>query len=192
MTTGTRPDPGWTDERLVRACLQGDERAWAALLEKYQRLIYSIPFRYGAGPADAADIFQAVCTELLAELPKIRKVESLRAWLMTVAARRSLRWKQARIRRREDLLDPDGADGIVEALVATDDLADLERSQAVGEAVGRLSERCRLLIQRLFFDDPPRAYEDLARELGLATGSIGFTRARCLEKLRAMMDDELP
>lgn len=192
MKSGGRPDPGWTDERLVQACLRGDERAWSALIAKYQRLIHSIPFRYGAGPADAADIFQAVCSELLAELPRIREAGSLRAWLTTVTARRSLRWKQARMRRREESLETADLDVEDTPFTAVDELADLEQSQAVTEAVARLNDRCRLLVQRLFLDDPPLPYEELARELGLATGSIGFTRARCLQKLRALLDDELP
>ncbi|MCU0758514.1 MAG: sigma-70 family RNA polymerase sigma factor [Steroidobacteraceae bacterium] len=190
MSPGSRPDASWADERLVQGCLQGDERAWAALIGKYKRLIYSIPFRYGATPADAADIFQSVCSELLAELPRIRDARSLRSWLTTVTARRALRWKQSRLRRREDTLDTTDAGEDAGFLAAPDEFAELERSQAVTEAVARLGDRCRLLVQRLFFDDPPLPYEELARELGLATGSIGFTRARCLEKLRALLEEE--
>ena len=54
----THPHAGWSDERLVRACLDGDDDAWAALIDKYKRLIYSVPIKYGASPEDAADIFQ--------------------------------------------------------------------------------------------------------------------------------------
>lgn len=70
---------------MVAECLAGNEQAWSALIEKYKRLIYSIPTKYQASPEDAADIFQAVCLELFSELPRLRKAESLRAWLVTVA-----------------------------------------------------------------------------------------------------------
>src|ERR1700758_762879 len=69
------------DERLVRACLAGDQAAWETLIDKYKRLIYSIPFRYGAAPEDAADIFQAVCIEVFNSLPQLKNAESLRSWL---------------------------------------------------------------------------------------------------------------
>jgi RNA polymerase sigma factor (sigma-70 family) len=173
----------WNDEALVQACLAGEEAAWEALIHKYKRLIYSIPFRYGATPDDAADIFQAVCVELYQELPKLRKVESLRSWLMTVAARQSLRWKNRRARTQgEELSGHEESDPLAPA--GPEWSAALERTQIVGEALARLSERCQTLIRRLFYDDPPQPYEELARELGLATGSIGFNRGRCLDKLR--------
>jgi len=74
------------DRRLVMACLRGDQSAWAALIDKYQRLIYSIPIKYGGSAEDAADIFQAVCLELYAELSRLRNTDNLRPWLMTVTA----------------------------------------------------------------------------------------------------------
>src|ERR1043166_755609 len=51
------------DEWLVQGCLQGDPKAWEALIDKYKRLIFSIPIKYGASSADAADVFQSVCIE---------------------------------------------------------------------------------------------------------------------------------
>ena len=80
------PDVAWSDGRLIRACLNGNERAWSALIEKYRRLIYSIPVKYGAGPDDAADIFQSVCLELVNELPRLRRKAAFRSWLITVTA----------------------------------------------------------------------------------------------------------
>lgn len=182
------PHPGWPDDQLVQGCLAGDQAAWEALIRKYQRLIYSIPYRYGATPDHAADIFQAVCMELYAELPKLRKTGSLRSWLMTVTARQSLKWKRGQAR-----FDPGELDLAAEAdplaLAGPEWVKQTERAQLVSEAVARINDRCRTLIERLFFDDPPRPYEEVARELGLATGSMGFTRGRCLEKLRQALEE---
>jgi RNA polymerase sigma factor (sigma-70 family) len=181
------PDTTWADDRLVQACLNGDQAAWEALIHKYQRLIYAIPFRYGASHDEASDIFQAVCIELYAELPKLRKLESLRYFLMTVSARQSLKAKTSRIKHSGVELDgveqPDPA-----ALAGPEWLAGLERSQMVAEALNKVSERCQQLIRRLFFEDPPLPYDVLARQLGLATGSIGFNRGRCLDKLRKELE----
>lgn len=170
-----------TDEELIDACRAGDAAAWNALIEKYQRLIYAIPFRYGATAADADDIFQAVCLELYEELPRLRRNDALRSWLMTVASRLSLRWKLRQRQRGEQDLDT-----IAEPLdpQATEPpLESLERGQLVHEALTQLPARCQQMIQRLFFDDPPRSYDEVAAEFGLARGSIGFIRGRCLEKL---------
>jgi len=42
----------------------------------------------------------------------------------------------------------------------------------------------------LFFETPPRPYEEIAKELGIATGSIGFIRGRCLEKLKQQLENK--
>jgi hypothetical protein len=39
----------------------------------------------------------------------------------------------------------------------------------------------------LFFEQPPLPYTEVARRLGLATGSIGFIRGRCLDRLRKLL-----
>lgn len=180
------PDERESDAVLVRACLDGDPAAWAAVMSKYKRLIYSIPIKFGAQPDDAADIFQAVCTALVAELPRLRQHEALKPWLMRVTRHKTLHWKN-RARREstwpqaeevgEDL---PSADGSGEQL-----LADVEREQAVRQAIAELPDRCRELVRLLFYEQPPLPYEQVARRLGLATGSIGFIRGRCLQKLRA-------
>jgi hypothetical protein len=55
------PASEWSDQQLVRACLEGDQSAWAALIRRYQNVMYFFARRYGASAADAADVFQLVC-----------------------------------------------------------------------------------------------------------------------------------
>lgn len=184
---GGTPRSTWDDARLVDACLKGDERAWAAVIAKYKNLIYSIPRKYGATPEDAADIFQSVCLELFHELPRLRNVQNLRPWLMTVAAHEAFRWKRRRRRREMHESDPveeETAAGLP-AVVAVD----AEREQAVREAVDRLPPRCREMVKMLFYEHPPLPYVEVARRLGLAVGSIGFIRGRCLKRLQRALEE---
>jgi RNA polymerase sigma factor (sigma-70 family) len=176
------PDVTWSDERLIRACLNGQEDAWTTLIAKYKNLIYSIPLKYGATPQDAADIFQAVCLELFSELPRLRKPDSLRSWLITVAAHQSFHWSRKVRRRAEDELTDLEADKL--GIDPADDLiAEVEREQQLREAVAALPARCQEMIQLLFYQQPPLSYREVAARLGLATGSIGFIRGRCLKRL---------
>jgi RNA polymerase sigma factor (sigma-70 family) len=173
----------WSDARLVRECLKGNEEAWSALLDKYKRLIYSIPLKYGLTSDEASDIFQAVCLELLAELPKLRKPAALPKWIMQITAHKCLRDK--RQRQRTDQLDPSHesqsdpvppeVDGI---------LREAEQEHHLREAMAELPPRCRELVHMLFFEEPAREYREVAKSLGIAVGSIGFIRQRCLEKLQ--------
>jgi RNA polymerase sigma factor (sigma-70 family) len=184
-------ETSWSDTHLIRACLSGNERAWAVLIDRYKRLIYSIPIKYGASPDDAADIFQAVCMELFSELTNLRKTESLKSWLITVASHQAYHWKKRR--RTGDLeLDDTEEDRVPIQLAATEALApeqleEVEREQMLREAVAKLNARCAQMIRLLFYENPPLPYAEVAQRLGLATGSIGFIRGRCLQRLQKIL-----
>ncbi|MGH9710403.1 MAG: RNA polymerase sigma factor [Candidatus Acidiferrales bacterium] len=178
----------WTDTRLVQECLRGKDEAWSALIDKYKNLIFSIPIKYGFSPDDATDIFQSVCLEMLSELPKLRKAKALPKWIMQVTAHKCFHHK--RQLQRIESPDSDGepleqstparAEGI---------LRQAEEEQALRQAMSDLPPRCRHLIQMLFFEEPARPYQILASELGLSTGSIGFIRQRCLDRLRKRLNE---
>jgi RNA polymerase sigma factor (sigma-70 family) len=182
------PDATWSDSRLIQGCLNGNEQAWAALIQKYKNLIYSIPMKYGASPEDAADIFQAVCLELFSELPRLRKSAAFRSWLITVTAHQAFHWKRRVRRRAEDELTP-----LEEETLGADPSPDLieqvEREQMLREAVARLPQRCQEIVQLLFYQQPQPSYREVAERLGLATGSIGFIRGRCLTRLQRLLQE---
>ena len=67
-------------------------------------------------------------------------------------------------------------------------LARIRGEQMLREAVMALPPRCRQLIEMLFFEEPARPYQEVARNLGLATGSIAFIRGRCLTRLRRQLE----
>lgn len=172
----------WTDERLVQACLDGNEEAWSALVDKYKRLIYSIPMRYGLSPEDASDIFQQVCFGLLSELGKLRDPKSLPAWLIRVTSHKC--YHMSRQGRRTQPLDEFGDTRFASGEAADSVLVVVEREQMLREALTEVPVRCRELLRMLFFETPAIPYEEVARNLRLARGSIGFIRMRCLKKLR--------
>ena len=180
--------PACTDARLVKECLRGNEEAWSRLIDKYKRLIFSIPVKYGFSTDDAAEIFQAVCVELLSELPKLRQPKALPKWIMQVAAHKCFHHK--RQMQRTEARDP--ADESFDTSIpahAEGILREAEDEQTLRNAISDLPPRCRQLIQMLFFEEPPRPYEQLAADLGLSTGSIGFIRQRCLERLRKRLTE---
>ncbi|HEX7796054.1 MAG TPA: sigma-70 family RNA polymerase sigma factor [Vicinamibacterales bacterium] len=171
------------DARLVRRCLEGDQDAWCSLLERYKRLIYSIPVKYGLTQSEATDIFQDVCVELLAELPRLREPRALPKWLSHVTAHKCSQLK--RLTNRQPSAPAETIEDMADSGDLTEQvLLDVEREQALRDAVAALPPRCRQLIHALFYETPAKPYREIARDLNLACGSIGFIRGRCLGRLR--------
>ena len=182
-----KPSDVWSDTRLVKECLSGNEEAWSLLIEKYKALIYSIPVKYGLPADEAADVFQATCMELLARLPELREPRALPKWLMQVAHHQCYRWKQQQSRVVSRDADPDlpapETPAIAESLVQQ-----TQEEQMLREATASLTSQCRRLVELLFFETPARPYAEVAAELGLSVGSIGFTRQKCMQRLRRHLD----
>jgi RNA polymerase sigma factor (sigma-70 family) len=177
----------WSDERLVNACLNGDSDAWSVLVEKYKRLIFSVPIKRGLSREDASEVFQQVCLGLFSDLADLRDPKSLPAWLIKVSASYSVQWsrRQARYTPIED--------GIRLRATAPENveqvLWECEQDQMIRDAIQAVAPRCRDLIQLLFFECPTASYQEAAHRLGIAPGSVGFIRIRCLQKLRKVLEE---
>lgn len=171
------------DRDLLRQCLAGSEESWSLLIDKYKALIYSIPIKYGLPTADAADIFQATCLELLARLPELRAPQALPKWLMEVVHHQCHRWRQQSRRVLSRDSDPDLPEPEIPA-IAERLVQQTEEEQMLREAIASLEGKCRRLIELLFLETPSRPYAEVSQELGLALGTIGSARQRCIEKLR--------
>lgn len=177
------------DAELVQRCLQGEESAWEALASRYADVVYGVAWRSGLKGDDAGDVVQEVFIALLGHLGRLRKRDRLLPWILTTAKREA--WRQVKRRRAAGARERDRARP-EEALEPLPDgaLAQLEEEQAVRTAFGRLTERCRRLLDALFFRGEERAYAEVAEELGVPVGSLGPTRRRCLDALQRELAQE--
>ena len=189
-TAGTAPGLAWTDERLVRECCKGNQTAWSALIDKYKNLIFSVPIKFGLSREEASDVFQAVCIDLLNGLQQLREPKALPKWLMQAAYHECLRWKKDRLNLAGDVEEIADKHQDKPGELPEEIFYQLEREQNVRDAIATLPERCHRMVVMLFFEDPPRPYQDVAKELGIATGSIGFIRGRCLRKMRQLLEEK--
>jgi len=184
-TARERPSPeervAPSDVDLLNACREGDQDAWGLLVERYERLVFSVALRNGVAREEAADITQMTFMALLESIGTLREGERVASWLMSVARR--LAWRQRRRSEREDL-------GVEEASWPEDPIADWERVAVIHEGLQRLAPACRDLLLALYFDPAPQSYALIAERLGRAIGGIGPMRARCLRCLRAVLGED--
>lgn len=174
-----------TDWQLIQACRQGDEKAWEELVNRYERLIFSIPLNFGLNREDAADIAQHTFIVLMESLHTLKEDGNLVGWLGTVARRHTWRLSERHQSHPEESEET--------AIVLPDMDADerrerWERLQWVHNGLSRLDERCRHLLQALYFESEEPSYGEIAARLGMALGSIGPTRARCLQRLKELLE----
>ena len=174
------------DSALLARCLDGDETAWRMIVRRYRNLVYSTALEVGLDADDAGDVFQEVWVELHRSVSRIRNPDALPRWLM-VATRR-LAYKVAVRRRRSvsgvsrDLVDP--------ATLSDEAYRALRTRQRLEEAFDLLDERCAGLLRLLFLNPDKLSYDEIAKETGLAIGSIGPIRSRCLERLKKLLGED--
>lgn len=181
-----------SDEKLICACRRGDSDAWEALVMRYQRLIFSIARRGGLDGDQASEVLQHVFMLLYQNIDRIDQPDRIRSWLTTVARRETITVRQ---KMRSAVLQPsmDEDEHILslpdEGSLPIEIMIQLERQQIVRTALAMLDERCRNLLEYLFMNEDSPSYTKIAETLGMPPGSIGPTRARCLQKLRTLLED---
>ena len=142
---------------LVTRARDGEEQAWAALVERYAPLIWSICRRHRLGDADADDVGQRVWLQLVDHLDQVREPAALPGWLATTTRRECARVQRAAHRAHAAGQTPD-TDTIPDHQTQTveQELLDAERHAALREAFARLPACCQQLIT-LLIQDPARA-----------------------------------
>jgi RNA polymerase sigma factor (sigma-70 family) len=172
---------------LVTAGAAGDSGAWNQLVDRFAGMVWAVARGYRLSAADAADVSQTTWLRLVEHLNRIEQPERLGAWLATTARHEALRvTRQAS--RQLPVGDDVTIDLVAEEGVSTDEaLLANERAHELWALVTRLPARCQLIL-RLLTADPPLSYRDLGEVLDMPIGSIGPTRARCLEHLRRIAD----
>ncbi len=182
-----------TDEELVAACRRGDEAAWEMIVLKYQKMLFSIPRRAGLGVDLASDVLQDVFLTLFQKLDTLEQPQFLRVWLTTTTRHKTIHLIQRETRGRPKSLDEMKEESFFEfpdkAPLPDEVLINLEKEISIEKAMSQMDERCRRLISMLYLEQEQVSYTEISAILEIPLGSIGPTRARCLQKLIKLLPD---
>ncbi|HEX8734356.1 MAG TPA: sigma-70 family RNA polymerase sigma factor [Pyrinomonadaceae bacterium] len=176
-----------TDEELIERARGGSEAAWESIVYKYQNLLFSIPLRAGLRRDLAADVLQEVFTTLFQKIETLEKPEFLRAWLVTTTQHKTIhlihRETRGRPKSIDELESSIGFEVLDPQALPDESLIQIEQEKQIEDALAAIDERCRRLLTLLYLSQNQVPYAEIARMLDIPLGSIGPTRARCLEKL---------
>lgn len=172
----------------VTAAREGDASAWKQIVDGHAGLVWSVIRGFRFDEETSKDAFQTVWLRLAEHLDQIRDPSKLASWLGQTTRNECV----GLVRQRNRIVLTDDGDGD-ETLEAGREAPypapgeRLERDEhraAVAAAFERLPERCQELL-RLLVVDPPVSYAEISELLDIPVGSIGPTRSRCLDSMRA-------
>jgi RNA polymerase sigma factor (sigma-70 family) len=174
---------------VVEEAKKGDPQAWGELVARFGVMIAATGRRYRLTPADVAELQQTTWLRLVENIHRVEQPERVGGWLATTARRESLQLLRRAAKYHT------GADQMLANLpdwhLPDPDTGPIaaEREAVLRAAWDGLKPRCQELLSRLVADEP-LGYKDLSLLLQMPIGSIGPTRARCLEHLRRLVEDE--
>ncbi len=174
---------GLVADLVVRA-RDGDPDAWGDLVERYLGMVHAICRGYHLGADDAADVNQVVWLRLVEHLGRIRSPDAVGGWIAATTRNECVRVLRAQGRTLlVDDADLEGCDGLGGIDVG---LLVYERDRSLMAAFACLDDRCQRLL-RLLMTEPRPSYGEIGAALDMPVGSIGPTRARCLDQVRRMI-----
>jgi RNA polymerase sigma factor (sigma-70 family) len=177
------------DRDLILDCRNGDLGAWQRLLDRYERLVFSVPRRYGLSREDAADITQLTFTIFFQSMDALSEDSTLGAWLTTVARRHT--WRRLDRKRREEAgwYGSSSENMLMLTPTGTEDMERWELREWLDYGLSLVGKACRDLLSALYLDPNQPSYAEVAARLGMAVGSVGPTRIRCIKRLRRVLGE---
>ncbi len=166
------------ERAAILASQRGDTRAFDLLVERYQRGVYRLCYRYLNNHEDANDVAQEAFLRAYKAIGRFRGDSAFGTWMYRIAVNACLNFRAARRPPAEEL--PEGLPD--RGLAASERLERDERSSLVRAAVTRLPERQRAtLILKVYHD---LSHEEVARILGSTVGTVKANLFHALANLR--------
>jgi|SRR5919109_423685 RNA polymerase sigma-70 factor (ECF subfamily) len=172
------------DREAVEACQRGEREAFDRLVERYQRDVYRLCYRYVNNHEDANDVAQEVFLRAYRAIRSFRGDSSFSTWLYRIAVNTCLNFRAARRPATDEL--PDLADP---GAGAQEQVEYDERSRRVRDAVSRLPEKQRATVILKVYHD--LTHEEVARVLGSSVGTVKANLFHALGNLRKALGEPL-
>jgi RNA polymerase sigma-70 factor (ECF subfamily) len=178
------PGPREDDQEAILACRRGERQAFDRLVERYQRDVYRLCYRFVNDHEDANDLAQEAFIKAYRALDRFRGDSAFSTWLYRIAVNTCLNFRAGRKPRAEELPEaledhrPRADEGVLSE----------ERSKRVRAAIKRLPEKQRAtLILKTYHE---LSHEEVAGVLGSTVGTVKANLFHGLANLRKILAGE--
>lgn len=171
------------DKELLRQFNQTDtkERAFTAIIQKYQEKLYWYVRRLVVVHDDADDVLQNVFIKVWNGLDKFREDSHLYTWLYRIATNESLSFLEKLKRSGTISLDEEGSEGLSNRLKADSHFDEKKIEWKLQLAIQHLPEKQRLVFSLRYYDEMP--YGEMSRILETSEGALKASYHHAAKKI---------
>jgi RNA polymerase sigma-70 factor (ECF subfamily) len=174
------------DAELVAACLDGRAGAFDVLVERHQRSVYQLCYRFVGNHEDASDLSQDVFLRAYRGLRNFRGHASLGTWLYRIGVNVCLNRVGVKAPSTEPIDQRQHVD--TRSVDASEQMLQAERAARVRAAIAQLPRKQRAaLILRMYHDLPHQAIADA---LGSSVGAVKANVFHALQNLKKILGGE--
>jgi RNA polymerase sigma factor (sigma-70 family) len=184
------------DRRLIDLALQGDEKAYELLLNRYRNLVYSIMFKMVRNAQEAEDLTQEAFMKAFNSLETFNEEFAFSTWLMKIASNNCIDFLRKRKLKTYSIHDPiQYKDEKIEIDLPDQgpsperSLLQVERRRMIEEAINELPERYRYVI--ILRHKEEKSYEEISDILNLPLGTVKAQIFRAREILNRKLREIL-
>jgi RNA polymerase sigma-70 factor (ECF subfamily) len=168
----------------IEACRRGESEAFDRLVQRYQRDVYRLCYRFVNNHEDANDLAQEVFLRAWRAIARFRGESSFSTWLYRIAVNACLNFRALRRPSTQEL-----PEGLADPLPGAEArLVSADEARRVRAAVARLPEKQRAtLILKVYHE---RTHEEVAEILGSTVGTVKANLFHALGNLRRLVAEE--
>jgi RNA polymerase sigma-70 factor (ECF subfamily) len=157
------------------------ERAFTAIIKKYQEKLYWHVRRLVVAHDDANDVLQNVFIKVWNGLANFREDSQLYTWLYRIATNESLSFLEQQKRRGTISLDDEGSETLANQVKADTNFDANKLEWKLQVAIQQLPEKQRLVFNLRYFDEMP--YQEMSRILDTSEGALKASYHHAAKKI---------
>jgi RNA polymerase sigma factor (sigma-70 family) len=173
----------------IKRIVAGDHDAFRLLMDKYNTYLFHVAYSVLRSTKDAEDVTQEVLLKIYASLPHYQH-KGLKAWMTRIAFNKSIDYKRALERKREQpTADMEGL-GRAEAndISVEDEVMTAQLQQRVRDCLHEIPDNYRQVVLAYYIED--KSYQEIAIQQGVAIKTVESKLYRAKQWIRKHWKEE--